>query len=39
VTFAYSGDVNFAAIAGASAVRVVDTTAPSIGGVRATPDP
>jgi hypothetical protein len=38
IGFSYGGDQNFAAAAGASSLRVVDTTAPAIGGVTASPD-
>jgi hypothetical protein len=38
VSFAYAGDTNFNAIAGTGSVRIVDTTAPVISGVAATPD-
>ena len=34
-SFAYSGDTNFASVTGAGSVKVVDTTAPSIGSVSA----
>jgi DNA/RNA endonuclease G (NUC1) len=37
MTFSYAGDTNFGAATGGSSLRVVDTTAPTIGGVTATP--